>query len=358
MAKKNLSFISAFLLSIIVLFSAWGLQQEQKGYTVTKPAPDTDGKTSILLYYDMDGISGIDNWRQVIASFPEYYQKGRELLTEDVNAVIAGLYEGGADEIHVIDGHGSGNNAEPDIILSKMDSRAEFIQKSLQTDVRIYKDFTREGIYDAVVIVGMHTRTGGGGFLSHRYTLGMDWIMNDMSLNEADIIALSWGRVNVPVIFVSGDDKLKDELSDKPWIEYVTVKLSKSVSSAKLKPVDEVHVDLRKSAKRAVGNISTAQAVSLNLPINVSLRAELPASLKILDGTPGVEYRDNSVHFSANNFDEAFDGIINLIEIAQTAYSDQIFRAIGRQGNAQKIVQDYITNLFNVSFISGNKAKK
>lgn len=46
----------------------------------------------------------------------------------------------------------------------------------------------------------MHSKTGGGGFAAHTYTIGIDWILNDMSINETEIIAYSWGRADVPAM--------------------------------------------------------------------------------------------------------------------------------------------------------------
>src|SRR5205085_484738 len=63
----------------------------------------------VLVLHDMEGLAGEDDWREFIASYPDLYARGRQLLTDDVNAVIAGLVAGGATSIEVVDGHGSGN---------------------------------------------------------------------------------------------------------------------------------------------------------------------------------------------------------------------------------------------------------
>ena len=87
-------------------------------WTLTDPAPDEDGVTRVLIYHDMEGLSGQDDPRSFEFG-KEEYAGGRELLTADVNAVIAGLFDGGADEVHVVDGHGSGN-PEPDLLLDRL----------------------------------------------------------------------------------------------------------------------------------------------------------------------------------------------------------------------------------------------
>src|SRR5258708_12000656 len=74
----------------------------------------------ILISADMEGISGIVDWQQVTPGHPEYLSRGRQLMTGDVNAAINGVFEGGADEVVVSDGHWDGRN----ILLEDLDPRA------------------------------------------------------------------------------------------------------------------------------------------------------------------------------------------------------------------------------------------
>ncbi|HET7275620.1 MAG TPA: M55 family metallopeptidase [Longimicrobiaceae bacterium] len=179
------------------------------------PAPDSDGITRVLVYHDMEGLSGQDDWRSFIYSHSEQYAHGQEMLVADVNAVIDGLFAGGADEVHVVDAHGSGN-PRPDILQDRLDPRAEQIFRD--EPFRQYVDLVEPGVYDAIAAVGMHAKTGSGGFASHTYTLGMEIVMNEMPLTETELIGYSWGRAGVPVIFASGDDRLAQDLQTMPWL--------------------------------------------------------------------------------------------------------------------------------------------
>src|SRR4029077_20202419 len=87
----------------------------------------------ILLLHDMEGLSGEDDWRQFSFGYPEQYAKGRQLLTDDVNATIEGLVAGGATKIDVVDGHGSGN-PDPDVDLEKMDKHAQMMYRDRPFD--------------------------------------------------------------------------------------------------------------------------------------------------------------------------------------------------------------------------------
>jgi len=305
------------------------------GFIFSRPAPDSDGKIQILIRYDMEGLSGQDDWRTTNAGYVEQYKKGRELLTADVNAVIEGLADGGADEIYVLDVHASGRR-EPDIILEKMDSRAQSVSWA-----NIPKGTTLPEYYgiDAVANVGHHSRSGGGGFMAHTRTLGLDFIINGRSVNETELSMLDFGPpLNMPIIFVSGDDKLKEQLQPYPWLEHVTVKFATSASTAELRPVEEVHDEMRAAASRAIKNIAKAKVVKLKVPFKAGLRATPPASLGILRRLPGIDYQDDTVTFEAEDYSEARrNGWVALARIAYTG-RDQVAKEIwGKQDNSNEV---------------------
>ncbi len=231
-------------------------------WTLVEPPADTDGLLRILIYHDMEGLSGQDDPTSFEFGKP-LYATGRELLVGDVNAVIEGLFEGGADEVHVVDGHGSGN-PDPDLLLDRLDPRAEMTFRDAAFDA--YGDLPEPARFDAIAVVGMHAKTGSGGFASHTFTLGMDILFNGRSITETELIAFSWGRYDTPVIFGSGDDRLAADLETMPWIEFVTVKTATSASTAELRPIDEARADLRAGAARAVRNLAAARAMRLTAP--------------------------------------------------------------------------------------------
>lgn len=283
------------------------------------PAPDTDGITRVLVYHDMEGLTGQSDPNTFRFGHPERYAVGRTYLTGDVNAVVAGLFDGGADEVHVVDGHGSGN-PEPDLLLDQLDPRAQLISRDEDFDA--YVDLMEPGVYDAIAVVGMHAKTGSGGFASHTYTLGIDFVMNDMAVTETEVVGYSWGRVGVPVIFASGDDRLAADLEGPmPWVEFVTVKTATSASSADPRPVDEARSDLRETAARAMRNVSQARVQRLTEPVRAQLHAVPPADLSMLSRVPGIDYHDQRVTFVAPDFRAAYDGLVGLVTVARGGYA-------------------------------------
>ncbi|HEX6489029.1 MAG TPA: M55 family metallopeptidase [Candidatus Dormibacteraeota bacterium] len=63
----------------------------------------------VLTICDREGISGIVRWEQVVAGQP-IYEEGRRLYTADINAAIKGAFDGGADDVWVMDWHSAGGD--------------------------------------------------------------------------------------------------------------------------------------------------------------------------------------------------------------------------------------------------------
>ncbi len=302
------------------------------------PARDNDGVLRVLVLHDMEGLSGQDDPRTFDFDHKDRYAEGREHLVGDVNSVIAGLFAGGADEVHVVDGHGSGN-PEPDILLDRLYTRARMVFRD--QPFRQYVDLVEPGTYDAVAVVGMHAKTGSHGFASHTYTLGIEILLNDRAITETELVGYSFGRAGVPVIFASGDDRLAADLATMPWIEFVTTKKATSASTAELRPQDEVRAELEVAAKRAIEKRDQAKVMKIEGPIRAALRAVPPASLQVLEGVPGIDYKDESVTFVAKNFQEAYDGLIELIGVATTNYSRVLVENLRSIPEGSKLLSEY-----------------
>src|SRR4051794_4813538 len=63
------------------------------------------GTMRIYISVDMEGISGVTRWEDVITSGQDY-QRARSWMTSDVNAAVAGARAAGATEFVVEENHG------------------------------------------------------------------------------------------------------------------------------------------------------------------------------------------------------------------------------------------------------------
>lgn len=312
------------------------------GVTLQAPAARKDSALRVLVYHDMEGLAGQDDYRTFNYSHPEFYAKGQGYLIADINAVVDGLFAGGATAVDIVDAHGSGNPS-PDVDAARLDPRAT--QLTRDSAFRQYVDVVAPDAYDAVVAVGMHAKTGSRGFASHTYTLGMDLWMNGRSITETELVAYSWGRVGVPVLFVSGDDKLQGDLATMPWIGYVVTKRATSASTVELRNVDSVHAEMREKAAAAVRGLPQARVTRLDEPVRAALRVAAPASVTMLRGVPGVTVSTNGteVAFEATDFLAAYDGLVALMGVARLAYPsvlNEVIRAHPDSTNIQRLQRE------------------
>ena len=311
------------------------------------PAPHAarlrNAPVRVLVYHDMEGLAGQDDWRTYLFSHPEKYPEGQKMLAADLNAVIDGLFVGGATRVDVVDAHGSGN-PEPDVRRDLLDPRAKQVFRDKDFDP--YVDLTAPDTYDAVVAVAMHAKTGSHGFASHTITLGMGVLLNGAPITESEIVAYSWGRVGVPLIFVSGDDRLQHDLQGMPWLEFVVTKKATSASTVELRPVDQVHAEMREKAAKAVKNLAKAKVLTVATPMQAGLHAVPPASLQSLQGIPGITYANETVTFTAPDFRAAYDGVIALVRAARAGYSQVLVESVRRLPEGKQVMAAYSDSLF------------
>jgi D-amino peptidase len=313
------------------------------GRIYSEPVPGADGQIRVLLLHDMEGLAGQSDPRTFSYANRDLYPTAQQLLIDDVNAVIDGLFAGGATSVHVVDGHGSGNQA-PDILSDQLDPRAQQVFRD--EPFRQYVDLVEPRMYDAVAVVGMHAKTGSRGFASHTYTLGIEFRMNGRAITETELVAYSFGRAGVPVIFASGDDRLGADLETMPWIEYATVKRATSASTAEPRPLEEARAELRSKAQRAVERLGEMQVVTLEEPVRAALHAVPPASLAVLEGVPGVDYDDQTASFTAPDFAAAYDGLIALVTVARTGYASVLQEALREHPAGSEILEANRLKLF------------
>ncbi|HJS74696.1 MAG TPA: M55 family metallopeptidase [Vicinamibacteria bacterium] len=315
---------------------------EKEAFVLEEPPPDTDGVLRVLVLHDMEGLSGQNDPRTFEYDHKEQYAFGREQLVGDVNSVIAGLFGGGVDEVHVVDGHGSGN-PEPDLLLDRLYSRAQMVFRD--EPFRQYVDLVEPKVYDAVAVVGMHAKTGSRGFASHTYTLGIEMRLNGRAITETELVGFSFGRAGIPVIFASGDDRLGADLETMPWIEFVTTKTATSASTADLLPQDQVRAELEAAAQRAIEKRGDAKVMKIEGPVEASLHAVPPASLQVLEGVPGIEYENETVTFVAKDFQAAYDGLIELIGVATTNYNRLLVETLRATPEGSSVLTEYSDKL-------------
>lgn len=294
----------------------------------------------VLIIYDMEGISGV-----IAPNYERYgakeYAQGREALTADVNAAIRGLKAGGAGPIWVEDGHGSGNDKEPDILTDKMDRQAIF-------DFRDYSyDPYSTGIdasIAAIVCIGMHSRTGTQGFMAHTYTFDVAWNVDGVDLTETHIVAISAARWGIPVIMVSGDNVLAEQLPrDFPELEYAVVKTAKGLSSAEALPREEADRRIENAARHAMEKFLAGRFHAYYLPPPYDFRLSFrTAEEAALGGRTRGVFRDGElgVRFGSKTFIEGYDVATDVISHA-TDPLPLLVRILQHEAKGKRILEEW-----------------
>ncbi len=159
----------------------------------------------VYISADMEGIGGVDTSVQVSAQGREY-EKFRRLMTLEVNSAIAGAFDAGATEILVSDSHGDAQNID----IELLDKRVRLV-RAWPRPLMMMQGIDRS--FDAVVFVGYHAHEGQGtAIISHTFTGAEDISLNGKSVGEAGFNAAIAGEFGVPVVFVSGDQTIADEV--------------------------------------------------------------------------------------------------------------------------------------------------
>ncbi|MFI5729638.1 M55 family metallopeptidase [Kribbella sp. NPDC051587] len=235
---------------------------------------------------DMEGITGLVDAEDVQPPGRDY-ERGRVMMTEDVNAAIRGAYAAGATSVLVNDAHGPMRNLLPDLL----DPRAVLIKGRPKPMGMI------EGLdpsYDAVLCVGFHARAGILGVLSHSF-MGHEiediWL-DDQVTGEIGLFEATASAYGVPLVLLTGDDAACAEAT--AWnnrIHTVPVKYAKDRFAAQLVPVAEARAAIESGVTSALGSppaVSPQQASRV-----LSVRWQSASVASHLCAIPGVTRRDD-----------------------------------------------------------------
>ncbi len=311
--------------------------------TDPQPRPHRVPAPRILVLYDMEGISGISRPIQVLYPSKEY-QAARTFLTGDVNAAIRGLKAGGAGEIVVTDAHGSGNGDEPDMLIEKMDKRATFLFRDKPYDP--YTD-AMDASYQAIVCIGMHARANTPGFMAHTVTVEPAYKVNGTILNETTIVAISAARFGVPVIMVSGDNILREQIKEQfPNAEYGVVKTARGRANAELLPEATAQGNIEKAAKAAVAKMSSFKAYVMAKPFHfeISYLNKMQADLASTVG--GLQRVDSlTLGFTTEDFVSGYEKSKPMTGMARMEELRLMVQAVQSRPDAKAIMGEFRTLL-------------
>ena len=157
-----------------------------------------------LVMTDIEGVTGVTTFSQA-----EKSEFGREMLMNDLCAVLEGIRDAGADAV-VYDMHTDGRNVD----ISRVGSPVVMGKPILG---EIYRGVGSD--FDGLFLLGLHTMQHTGHLLAHSYLREYDAIyLNGLLVGEIGIEAALAGEQGIPLKFISGDDmgclEAKELISD------------------------------------------------------------------------------------------------------------------------------------------------
>jgi D-amino peptidase len=195
------------LLALPVVLSA---QAPATAPAYTPPRLPAPAGFRVFIVPDMEGMGSAVDIHEVIAgnegeqyrtlTSPDYWDHFRQLLTQEVNAVIRGARLAGAGSFVVNEGHGG--NLFANIVPWELDTAAILIRGFPKPLIMVTGIDSSVG---TLMFTGAHASGGRPGVLSHNYAFDA-FTVNGKSLNEVGINALIAGEFGVAVSLVTVDD--------------------------------------------------------------------------------------------------------------------------------------------------------
>jgi len=269
----------------------------------------------ILVASDMEGVSGITRWEETDPTHAEY-SRFRKIMTEEVNAAIAGAAAAGGDEFIVADGHGNGTN----ILIETLDARAR-LNSGNASPLSMIQGIDAQTA--GVLFVGYHARAG-----SERAVLAHTWSssrianvwLNDVLVGEYGLNAAVAGHFGVPVVMITGDQTACAQAVELLGpLETVVVKQACGYFSAECLPPKVTQPMISEAARRGVQRLQDGSAPKpfvLRSPVRLRIEFRQPESLDRVMRMSGAE---------------RLDGLKVQFDLADTLMAYACFRAAVKQ---------------------------
>ena len=231
----------------------------------------------IYISTDLEGVSGVCVFEQTREKGP-LNDHAKKLLMGDINAVVQGCLDGGANEVVVMDGHGGGFN----FTLDMAHPGATYVTGIERPNVMPGFDSS----IDAVILLGFHAMNGTKtGILHHTQSSKSEckYWYNGREMGEIGQEAIITGGLGIPIIMVTGDKATCDEARQLLGNEIVTVAVKEGYSRqcGRLLAPQKAHELLREGAARAMKAIPNCKPFKMAPPIEGKLQV---ISKEVADG--------------------------------------------------------------------------
>ncbi len=256
----------------------------------------------LFISSDIEGVCGIAHHDEADYKLGgAWYNYFCEQMTREVCAVCEGALKADVDEILVKDAHDTARNINPAALPKGVCINRGWSGNPFSMLAGLADNF------DALVCTGYHSAAcSDGNPLSHTMHTEVDRILiNGEVASEFTIAAYTAGVRGVPLVFVSGDEKLCRQASEMiPAITTVAVSFGEGASSTSMHP--ELAVEwIREGVEKALkGNLEEC-IVKLPEKFEVQVRYQNHTTAYQKMFYPGAELIDEkTIGFEHEDFQE------------------------------------------------------
>ncbi|MCK8826109.1 M55 family metallopeptidase [Fuchsiella alkaliacetigena] len=199
----------------------------------------------IYLSVDMEGITGLSSWDEVLKEKKDYCNKQ---LTQEVKAACQGAIAAGAKEVWINDAHDSGRNID----FAKLPPNTKLISSWSGNPLSMMQELDES--FTAALMIGYHSASGTEtNPLAHTMSSKLNYLkINGEPVSEFIISAYTAAMFKVPVVFLSGDQGVCQEVKEiNKNIETVAVKEGKGKSVISIHP-EQAKDNIKKGVEQAL----------------------------------------------------------------------------------------------------------
>jgi len=239
----------------------------------------------ILISVDMEGISGVTRWQDVIPQGQDY-QRARSWMTGDVNAAVSGARAGGATEFVVEENHGV--EMLCNLVLDEIDPAVDVVRglpRNGPTTIAALEAAANGEVapFDALFLVGHHAKAGdrpGIGAHTISYESYKAVRVDGRAVSEGEIFAIAAAQQALPTALIAGDDVVAAELTRVvPGIETAVVKRALSRTGGWIIPPVRAQGIIHAAAQRATERVAAGSIPVIDVDPPFSVEVELRAPL-------------------------------------------------------------------------------
>jgi D-amino peptidase len=264
----------------------------------------------IYISADIEGVTGVTDWDETKLNKPDHYF-AQEQMTAEVIAACEGALSTGATEIWVKDAHDSGRN----LIASRLPKEIRLIRGWSGHPYMMVQELDKS--FDCMMMIGYHSRSGAGtNPLSHTFTPSVNSVtINNRLASEFLINGYVAAYEKVPLVFVSGDQGLCDEIHTfAPDIRSVAVKYGIGKSTINIQPALATSM-IRDGVANAIKDVKAIPPIVL--PSHFMLAINYKEHYQAFRNSfyPGASLSDSkTLNFETDNYFEVMRLLLFLME--------------------------------------------